>query len=86
MENLDAMTEDELGNLWMSAKRPVRLARTLFPERPSGYVRAARDVGYYAINKSTAISCRLRGDITAAQIYETVCERIYDSLPPFARW
>lgn len=85
--NLDAETPDDL---WKFASelggvRPIRGARMLFPNRPRGYVRAAVSLRCYAENKATAIACRLRGDIPAAQIYETICDRIYDSLPDFAR-
>lgn len=66
--------------------RPIRAARILFPGRPEGYVRAAKDVYHYASNKLTAMGCRARGDISAACMYEGICDRIYAQLPEYARW
>jgi hypothetical protein len=67
-------------------QHPVKTARKLFPTKPRGYVTATVDLSHYASNKSTAIQCRLTGQIQAALIYETICENIYKTLPSFARW
>jgi len=58
----------------------------MFPDRPRGYVAATRSLAHYAYNKSTAMRCRLKGDINAALNYEAICERIYDNLPDYAKW
>jgi hypothetical protein len=42
-----------------------------------GAVTAANALSNYAWNKSTAISCRLRGAIPAAMGYERICDSIY---------
>lgn len=85
--NLDAQPRDELLSFDGYCRGlPVKTARQLFPERPDGYVRATRDLGNYASNKAAAMYCRERGDTIGAQNYETICERIYKKLPPFARW
>lgn len=87
MKNLDAMPSDELMRFWNVWQRPTRNgAELLFDGRHKGYIRAAKDVANYASNKATAMQCRLRGDIQTALMYEGICERIYQSLPEFARW
>lgn len=87
--NLDHATESEdtLMTYWHVIHcHPVRTARRLFPARLRGYVSATHALGAYASNKSAAIACRRRGDIKAAGVYETICDRIYSELPSFARW
>lgn len=85
--NLDCMDKDELTNLWSEIHyHPIIEARKLFPDKFKGYVSVTQNLGCYAINKATAISCRLRGDIPSALKYETVCDNIYKELPAVARW
>jgi len=84
--NLDSMEQDELMEIWKKVHTaPVKTARELFPDRRQGYVSATQNLGAYAANKATAISCRLRGDIPAAQVYEKICDNIYAELPVWAR-
>ena len=85
--NLDAMNEADLWDMWARTHHhPVIEARRIFPSRPTGYVAATKSLGNYASNKSVAVSARIAGNIQTAMIYETICERIYESLPGFARW
>lgn len=88
--NLDAMFPDDLREFGTRATlrgiRPIALARTLFPDKPKGYVRATRDLGHYAWNKATAMGLRERGEIARALSYEWICDSIYNNLPEFARW
>jgi hypothetical protein len=87
MENLDAMTVDELVAFWKKAHgRCVRTARELFPDRRTGYIRATQLLRDYAMNKAVAVKCRPEGKIMAAMKYEDICERIYKELPEWARW
>lgn len=85
--NLDAMPRSELAE-WAAAiaRRPLNMARKLFPAKPAGYVKATRDLLAYADNLIEAQCFRERGAIAAAIEYEAVCERIYKKLPSFARW
>lgn len=87
--NLDGFTNPkELWEFWKSASgvRPIATARKLFPTRPRGYVRATKDLGNYAVNKATAMRCRLDGGINTALIFEDICDTIYDRLPEYAKW
>jgi len=86
--NFDAMDAEDLWAFWQKIEtiRPIRFARTLFPDRPKGYVTATIALGCYASNKATAMQCRLRGEIQTAINYEGICERIYNRLPEYARW
>ena len=86
--NPDAMTIEELWQIWQRSNsvRPIRFAREMFPTKPAGYVRAARDLGHYVSNKATAMRCRLAGQIQTAVAYEDICDRIYNQLPEYARW
>lgn len=83
--NLDALPDDELRAFAVNAKNRST-ARELFPERPPLYTVAAQNLSHYAWNTLTARQCRTRGDIAAAQMYEGIADRIYNQLPPFARW
>ena len=86
--NLDSLDVDEHWAIWQrtNSVRPIAYARELFPGKPKGYTRIAKDLGCYASNKATAMSCRLRGDIQTALTYEGICDRIYDRLPDWSRW
>jgi hypothetical protein len=87
MENLDAMFPDDLMKFWNVYRHATKAQRLeLFGRTGKGTVTAARDLANYASNKATAMQCRARGDISAAQMYEGICERIYSGLPEFARW
>ncbi len=59
--------------------------RELFPAGGKGTKRATADLANYASNKATAMSCRLRGDINTAVMYEDICDRIYARLPDWAK-
>lgn len=85
--NLDATDKDDLWTLHERLRKHlVAEARKLFPERPEGYLRAARTLKHYAANKATAMGLRLAGKIADALRYEAICERLYGELPDFARW
>jgi hypothetical protein len=84
--NLDCYPGDPFAFWAVVRFQPVRVARTMFPTRPAGYVKATRNLAGYAANVGAAQSCRLAGDIVGAQVYETICQSIYDRLPTFARW
>lgn len=85
--NIDCMSNAELNAFAESPlRKPIKKARAMFPERPRGYVTARYNLNHYAWNAIAARSCRLRGDITGAQVYELICDRIYKELPEFARW
>lgn len=86
--NLDSMDYDELSDFWMSTNsvRPMKKARELFPDRPTGYLSATKGLGHYAINRATAIRCRKEGKIPEALKYEEICGVIYKSLPDYAKW
>ena len=83
--NLDCMDIDELRRFWnLSSTRSK--ARELFPTKPKHYTITAKDLGHYAANKATAMSCRLAGNIDTALMYERIADDIYRTLPYYARW
>ena len=85
--NLDATDKDELWDLHERLRQHlVAEARKLFPDKPQGYVRAARTMKNYAANKATAMGLRLAGKVSTAMAYEAICDRLYKQLPEFARW
>ena len=83
--NFDAMSAEELMEFWAKHKSG-RDYRELFPDGGKGSKTAAADLANYAINKATAMQCRIKGDIPTALMYEGICDRIYDRLPAMARW
>lgn len=89
--NLDCMEIDDLREFWLSTferanGEQYKKARELFPSRRSGYVKITTSLGSYAINKATAMRCRLRGEIGEALKYEQICDRIHLWLPLWATW
>lgn len=85
--NLDAMPADDLMMFWMRYRHPTRSdAEALIGDRRRGFTTIAGSLSGYASNKATAMRCRERGDIRAAQVYETICESIYAGLPEDCRW
>ena len=82
--NLDAMPLSDLEDL-ARALSDEHAADALFPRKPNGYKRAAHALEHYAWNKSIAIRARLRGDLTVATTYETICDQIYRLLPSWAK-
>lgn len=83
--NLDGMDISDLMPFW-NKHQSGRAYRDLFPAGGKGTKRAAADLANYASNAHAARSCRAKGAIRIALDYERVCERIYEALPPFARW
>lgn len=83
--NLDAMSADDLMKFWFKHQRGWKRTE-LFPAGGKGTQHATALLSAYASNKATAITCRERGDIEAAMIYEGIADRIYGELPDFARW
>lgn len=85
--NLDAMTEEDLMAFWKRYSRPTRKdAEALIGDRRKGFTTVAGSLAGYASNKATAMRCRKNGDVLAAQVYETICENIYNDLPFGLRW
>lgn len=82
--NLDCDDVDLMG-FW-SKHQSGRRARELFPNGGAKTRTATADLANYASNLWTARACRTRGDIQGAQMYESICERIYSTLPDFAKW
>ncbi len=84
--NLDCLSSEELMDLWFRYSRATRKEAADLVGRRKGYTSIVGDLAHYAANKATAMSCRLRGEIQSALIYEGICDRIYDRLPPDCRW
>lgn len=98
-ENLDAFADADALWAWGDAvlmsghpdaayrRHPnMAVARSLFPERPKGYMAATAALGHYAHNKAVAMRERAAGRIETAVVYETICDRIYERLPEYARF
>ena len=84
--NLDCeISTNSLWRFWRNSSSR-QFARELFPDRPKGYCTVTRDLGHYACNKAVAMDRRLNGEIDAALIYESICDRIYIDLPHWAKW
>jgi hypothetical protein len=88
--NLDCMDSSDVHAFAIAHQRLMRsrsAALAMFPDAPAkGRVKAFANIVHYAWNRYTAMECRRRGDIIAAQQYESICERIYFSLPEYAQW
>lgn len=85
--NLDLLTEKELMDFWSKYHQASRKdAAELIGDKRPGYTNLAATLANYACNKATAISCRLRGDIDAAFIYEHAADICYNQLPSDLKW
>jgi hypothetical protein len=86
LPNFDAMTEAELMAFWSKWHTATRAqAVTLVGVRKSA-PKLTHILANYACNKACAMGCRLKGDIIQALNYETICDRIYQSLPTDLKW
>lgn len=88
MINLDdSMTATELfAWSYHASFAPKAMRLEVFGRIGKGTVRAMKDCSHYAANKATAMQCRARGELPAALLYENIAERIYASLPSYAKW
>jgi hypothetical protein len=85
--NLDAMSADDLMKFWSRYHRATRKdAAELIGDKRPGYTNLAATLAAYAVNKSTAMTCRLEGKIQSAKIYEDAADMIYAGLPEDLRW
>jgi hypothetical protein len=86
--NLDKMTQDELMDFWMKYQNIGRRkdCEALIGDRRPKYTVIAGSLGAYAVNRATALGCRSRGDVRAAETYEGICEIIYEKLPLDCKW
>jgi hypothetical protein len=84
--NLDALCHDDLMLIWIRFQyHPRNWAKIIFKSCP-GSVSAIKKLAKYAVNKAAAITLRSEGNIERAQVYEAICQKIYQSLPEWARW
>ncbi len=72
--NMDAMDEADLITWASENLQPLYHAETVAKLR------------HYAVSKAAATVHRLSGNIALAEPLEKLCQRIYDSLPQWARW
>ncbi len=88
MINLDdSMTADELFSWWSKHQYATKAQRLeLFGHTGKGTVRAMKDCANYAANKGAAMGCRSRGETNTALMYESIADKIYSSLPDYAKW
>lgn len=80
--NFDGMDKDAVFQ-WCCMTVSEIARELLLPHQSRTVPQAYRN---YAWNKYTAMQLREKGDITGAQTYEYICERIYADLPLEWRW
>lgn len=72
-------TAQELMDLWYDIEsHPVTMGRELFPDQPEGYVRATKDIGNWAANRATHMTCWKR-------VYREIYNNIEENLPKYAK-
>ena len=84
--NLDGMDKSDLYVFITATRNLRRAAKRMFPNQKLGVLQVIRDLNNYAWTKTMAMECRESGDCRRAGSYEGICERIYNSLPVYARW
>jgi len=83
--NLDAMEYDELMRFWAIHQNGRKFIE-LFPNGGYDAMKATKELSKYAGGKATAFYSRQEGKIAFAMQYESLCDKIYEQLPEFARW
>lgn len=84
---IDQLGQDDLKKVIAfigNGVRPIKAARFLFPNRPTGYVNDTKNIRSYCWNRLTAMQCfkeRRVGWVT----YVGICAEIYMALPSTAR-
>lgn len=99
--NLDVFVADDIQDFLTYVGfgvRPLAQAAALFPNErvetiegykptaPIGRLAVTKTLRNYGWNKVTAIRLREKGQIAIAMEYEVICERLYNSLPTWAKW
>lgn len=83
---LHKLNQEELMDFWHKVYiHPVRTARSLFPDRPRGYVTATRALGTYAANRAAFLRCKEKGSEEGMFTYRKCCEVCAEDLPEWAR-
>lgn len=82
--NLDDVPYDDLVDFTKKYK-DGRNSRQLFPGQ-RGSQAATRQMVKYAAVKMAARQARGNGNIEHALYFESMCDRIYNQLPGFAKW
>jgi len=83
--NLDDPDEIETFIAQFGTVSDMRLANALGLSG-KGAKSVANNLSAYVWNKRTAMRQRAIGDIRSAQMYEQICENIYDELPDEVKW
>lgn len=99
--NPDGCDSDELKSLAVyigQGVRPMAQSAALFPNErveaiegykptaPMGRLFVTKTLRHYCWNKIAAMVLRAKGEIDKALVYEAICERLYNSLPTWAKW
>ena len=85
--NLDCMSREELWAFWEKHRHGKRKeSLELIGDTRKGYTTLAMTLAAYACNKATAMKCRGEGLLEAAQVYEKICDNMYDELPKDLKW
>lgn len=85
--NPDAVNDsNELFLASAALSRKTRDAAMLLGVSGKGSHNAVRALSNYCANKGAAVVCRKAGTIDRAQMYEAICERIFNELPAALRW
>lgn len=86
--NFDALSRDELMDLWFQYSRASRATcEKIIGDRRPGYTTLVKsDLAGYVSNLATAKRLRESGNIEGALVYENIADRIYNELPNDLRW
>jgi hypothetical protein len=87
MINLDDLSVDASELVaWADLHACPGSAELLFPDRPRGYVKVTATLVEYARTMALQMECRLNGEVVAATRHGLALQRIYRTLPRYARW
>jgi len=76
LDNLDSVTIEYLWKLYKEIDSNVRVSAKKYGLT----VRDAKSYRAYAVNKATAMTCRIEGEINTALEYERICDRLYNQM------
>lgn len=85
-QNLDAMSKEELWEFWAEYRTATKTAAAKLLGPRKDVAEVVQTLANYACNRSVAMGCREKGDITAAACYEHAAELSRNRLPADVRW
>ena len=85
-KHLKQMDMRELGDLCARIDDDlIEIAELIFPHQPPGYLEVTERIGEWAITQKVMLEFLASGNQHVATIFDKMCNRIWQKLPPYAQ-